>query len=132
MKNACLEIHIVLVPVCSFRYYKLLTWSKFYHSLDFTLFLIWYQCICFMTLVLKCFQELFSWTLPLTRPSYGRYDHEDWCTHKTSLCTWNLERRNLDENKPDTALEVSSCLMCTAFHPTNPALIAGGTYTGEE
>lgn len=85
-----------------------------------------------MTLVLKCFQELFSWTLPLTRLSYGRYDHEDWCTHKTSLCTWNLERRNLDENKPDTALEVSSCLMCTAFHPTNPALIAGGTYTGEE
>uniref|UniRef100_A0A8W8IMP9 WD repeat-containing protein 34 n=2 Tax=Magallana gigas TaxID=29159 RepID=A0A8W8IMP9_MAGGI len=62
--------------------------------------------------------------------SYGRFDHEDWCTHKTSLCTWNLERRNLDENKPDTVLEVSSCLMCTAFHPSNPALIAGGTYNG--
>ncbi|XP_048745989.1 cytoplasmic dynein 2 intermediate chain 2-like isoform X1 [Ostrea edulis] len=62
--------------------------------------------------------------------SYGRFDHDDWCTHKTSLCTWNLERRNLNENKPDTTLEVSSCLMCTTFHPTNPALIAGGTYNG--
>lgn len=62
--------------------------------------------------------------------AYGRYDHEDWCTHKTALCTWNLERRNIDESKPDTILELSCCLMCVAFHPTNPAVIAGGNFDG--
>lgn len=62
---------------------------------------------------------------------YGRYDHEDWCTHKTALCTWNLERRNLNENKPDTTIDLSSCLMCIAFHPDNPAQIAGGNFNGD-
>ncbi|KAJ8317071.1 hypothetical protein KUTeg_004975 [Tegillarca granosa] len=60
-----------------------------------------------------------------------RYDHEDWCTHKTALCTWNLERRNLNENKPDTTIDLSSCLMCIAFHPDNPAQIAGGNFNGD-
>ncbi|XP_064603636.1 cytoplasmic dynein 2 intermediate chain 2-like [Liolophura sinensis] len=63
--------------------------------------------------------------------SFGRFDHEDWCTHKASLCTWNLGRRALNENKPDTVIDVSSCLMCVAFHPKNPALIAGGNFNGE-
>ncbi|XP_069140209.1 cytoplasmic dynein 2 intermediate chain 2-like [Argopecten irradians] len=63
--------------------------------------------------------------------SYGRYDHEDWCTHKSALCTWNLERRNINENKPDTVIDLSTCLTCVAFHPKNPAIIAGGTYDGE-
>lgn len=83
----------------------------------------------YVTLLLLKISVVFD--LPLTSLSYGRFDHDDWCTHKTSLCTWNLERRNLNENKPDTTLEVSSCLMCTTFHPTNPALIAGGTYNGK-
>ncbi|KAK3596559.1 hypothetical protein CHS0354_010436 [Potamilus streckersoni] len=63
--------------------------------------------------------------------SYGNFEHEDWCTHKASLCTWNLDRRNINENKADTAVELSSCLMCIAFHPQNPALIAGGNFNGE-
>lgn len=73
-----------------------------------------------------------SWnsTGAVVAAGYGRYDHEDWCTHKTALCTWNLERRKVDENKPDTVLELPCCLMCVAFHPTNPAVIAGGTFNG--
>ncbi|KAK2163799.1 hypothetical protein LSH36_74g11005 [Paralvinella palmiformis] len=62
---------------------------------------------------------------------YGRYDHEDWCTHKSALCTWNLDRRTLDANKPDTVMDLSSCLMCIAYHPQKPGLIVGGTFNGE-
>ena len=57
-------------------------------------------------------------------------DHEDWCTHRTSLCTWNLDRTAVKEEKPDTKIEIGSCLMCIAFHPKNPAIIAGGTFNG--
>lgn len=63
--------------------------------------------------------------------SYGKLDHEDWCTHKSGLCTWNLNRRGLDCDKPDTVLDVDSCVMTVAFHPKNPALVAGGTFNGE-
>lgn len=63
--------------------------------------------------------------------SYGRYDHEDWCTHKSALCTWNLDRRTLEVNKPDTVLDLSCCLMCIAYHPQKPGLIVGGTFNGE-
>ncbi|XP_071503486.1 cytoplasmic dynein 2 intermediate chain 2-like [Diadema antillarum] len=63
--------------------------------------------------------------------SFGRMDHQDWCTHKGSLCTWNLERRSMSSTKADVAIDVSSCLMCTTFHPIHPALLVGGTFNGE-
>lgn len=63
--------------------------------------------------------------------SYGRFDHEHWCTHKSALCTWNIDRRSIDPNKPDASIDLSSCLMCIAFHPKLPSVIAGGTFNGE-
>lgn len=74
-----------------------------------------------------------SWncTGSVVAASFGQFEHENWCTHKTALCTWNLDRRNVKEEKPDTTIELPSCLMCLAFHPKNPAIIAGGTFNGE-
>ncbi|XP_067657165.1 cytoplasmic dynein 2 intermediate chain 2-like [Haliotis asinina] len=63
--------------------------------------------------------------------TYGRYDHEDWCTHKAAVATWNLDKRSLNVNKPDTVIDSSSCIMCLEFHPENPAWIAGGNFNGE-
>ena len=64
--------------------------------------------------------------------SYGRLDHEDWCTHKSMLCTWNIDRRKIDANKADVAIDLPSCVMCVACHPTQPSWIAGGTFSGRE
>ena len=64
--------------------------------------------------------------------SYGRLDHEDWCTHKSMLCTWNIDRRNIDASKADVAIDLPSCVMCVACHPTQPSWIAGGTFSGRE
>jgi len=63
--------------------------------------------------------------------AYGRHDHESWCTHKSVLCTWNIEMKQLDTSKADIALEVDSCLMSIAFNPENPPIIVGGTFSGE-
>ncbi|XP_064382625.1 cytoplasmic dynein 2 intermediate chain 2-like [Halichondria panicea] len=63
--------------------------------------------------------------------AYGKLDHQDWCSHKSYLCTWNLDRRSLDPSKADLSIDVPSCLMCVAFHPEHPALVAGGTFNGE-
>ncbi|XP_059166900.1 cytoplasmic dynein 2 intermediate chain 2-like [Physella acuta] len=63
--------------------------------------------------------------------TYGRFDHEDWCTHAGSLCTWNLDRRSINEEKPDLVIDSPCCVMCAEFHPVNPAWIAGGNFNGE-
>jgi hypothetical protein len=61
----------------------------------------------------------------------GRFDHEDWCTHKSTLCTWNINRRGLDPDKANVVIDVPSCLMCIHFHPQKPSYVVGGTFNGE-
>lgn len=45
--------------------------------------------------------------------------------------TWNLARGEINQDRPDLKLEADTCLMCCAFHPTHPALIAGGSFNGD-
>lgn len=63
--------------------------------------------------------------------SYGRYDIVGWCTFPGVLMTWNLARGEINQERPDNKLEADTCLMCCAFHPTHPALIAGGSFNGD-
>ncbi|NXK12280.1 WDR34 protein, partial [Herpetotheres cachinnans] len=63
--------------------------------------------------------------------SYGRLDGGDWSTEKSYVCTWNLDRKSLNPQRPDLVLDVPSSVMCLAFHPSQPSLIAGGLFSGE-
>ncbi|XP_056395749.1 cytoplasmic dynein 2 intermediate chain 2 isoform X1 [Hyla sarda] len=63
--------------------------------------------------------------------SYGRLGDGDWSTEKSYICTWNLDRRGFNPNHPDLVLDVPSSVMCLAFHPSRPSLIAGGLFNGE-
>ncbi|KFP58419.1 WD repeat-containing protein 34, partial [Cariama cristata] len=63
--------------------------------------------------------------------SYGRLDGGDWSTEKSYVCTWNLDRRGLNPQRPDLVVEVPSSVMSLAFHPSQPSLIAGGLFSGE-
>ncbi|KAI9094845.1 WD40-repeat-containing domain protein [Phlyctochytrium arcticum] len=61
--------------------------------------------------------------------AYGRFDHESWCQHSGALCTWSLATRTGAEEVA-FEIETESCLMCIGYHPTDPSLIAGGTFNG--
>ncbi|XP_020649114.3 cytoplasmic dynein 2 intermediate chain 2 [Pogona vitticeps] len=63
--------------------------------------------------------------------SYGRLDDGDWSAEKSYVCTWNLDRRALNPTRPDLVVETPSAVMCLAFHPVHPSLIAGGLFNGE-
>ncbi|XP_008937000.1 PREDICTED: WD repeat-containing protein 34-like, partial [Merops nubicus] len=63
--------------------------------------------------------------------SYGRLDSGDWSTEKSYVCTWNVDRRGLNPQCPDLVVDVPSSVMCLAFHPSQPSLIAGGLFSGE-
>eukprot|EP00048_Salpingoeca_helianthica_P011642 m.168165 g.168165 ORF g.168165 m.168165 type:complete len:498 (-) comp15259_c0_seq1:24-1517(-) len=61
---------------------------------------------------------------------YGRHDHGDWCAHQGSICTWNITRMSLNRAKPDTAVELPTCILCLQWHPEHPALLVAGGYNG--
>mmetsp|Transcript_1390 Transcript_1390/g.2105 ORF Transcript_1390/g.2105 Transcript_1390/m.2105 type:complete len:554 (-) Transcript_1390:233-1894(-) len=63
--------------------------------------------------------------------SYGRYDHKGTCRHRSALRTWNLSRRTLNVNKADVTVETASCVMCVAYHPEQPSVVAAGGFNGE-
>ena len=41
-----------------------------------------------------------------------------------------LFRTDFSPNKPEQLIEVSSCVVSVACHPTNPAIFAAGTMSG--
>eukprot|EP01137_Pigoraptor_chileana_P005611 Opistho-2@48909 len=61
----------------------------------------------------------------------GRVDHQDWCTHRSHVCTWSIDRRGIDRNRPDMFLDVPGCAMALAFHPEFPSWLACGTFNGD-
>eukprot|EP00062_Callorhinchus_milii_P014871 gi/632964513/ref/XP_007898433.1/ PREDICTED: WD repeat-containing protein 34 [Callorhinchus milii] len=63
--------------------------------------------------------------------AYGRLDDGDWSTEKSYVCTWNLDRRGLNPKLPNIVIDVAGAVMCLAFHPVEPCLIAGSLYNGE-
>ncbi|KAG7173047.1 WD repeat-containing protein 34-like [Homarus americanus] len=62
--------------------------------------------------------------------SYGSSYHDDWCDHKGAVAVWNINRSDFDANQPERVIEASSCVLSLAFHPTNPAVFAAGTFSG--
>mmetsp|Transcript_12234 Transcript_12234/g.35128 ORF Transcript_12234/g.35128 Transcript_12234/m.35128 type:complete len:571 (+) Transcript_12234:89-1801(+) len=63
--------------------------------------------------------------------SLGRLETLGWCEVSAPVCLWNTKRAQLVANEPDLTIEVTNFVMCLAFHPTQPGLLAGGTYNGE-
>jgi WD40 repeat protein len=63
--------------------------------------------------------------------AFGRLDTEGWCEISAPVCLWNLFRPQRQSTEPDVVIQVSNFVMSLAFHPTKPAILAGGTYNGE-
>jgi len=63
--------------------------------------------------------------------SLGRLETLGWCEVSAPVCLWNTNRPQLNASEPDLTIEITNFVMCLAFHPTEPGLLAGGTYNGE-
>lgn len=61
----------------------------------------------------------------------GSFNHDSWCVHQSFVFLWNIDRSNIDECKPDKMIDSDTCLMSIAFHPKQPALLAGGDFSGK-
>uniref|UniRef100_A0A672IRV2 Uncharacterized protein n=1 Tax=Salarias fasciatus TaxID=181472 RepID=A0A672IRV2_SALFA len=74
-----------------------------------------------------------SWscTGSLIACAYGRIDDGDWSTEPACVCTWNLDLRGLRSQQADLVVEVPTAVTALCCHPSQPALIAGGLYSGE-
>ncbi|CAJ1403311.1 unnamed protein product [Effrenium voratum] len=63
--------------------------------------------------------------------AFGKLDTLGWCEVTAPVCLWNIFRPQLVAGEPDTVIQVQGFVMCVAFHPTKPSILAGGTYNGE-
>ena len=63
--------------------------------------------------------------------AYGRMDIVGWCDHPGAVCLWNLVGKGFDPLNPDSVLDHSSCIMCVTCHPQKPAVVVGGSFSGE-
>lgn len=63
--------------------------------------------------------------------SFGNLDTTGWCNVEAPVCVWNVFRPQMVAGEPDTTISIQGFVMCLAFHPTQPAVLAGGTYNGE-
>ncbi|ETW06306.1 hypothetical protein, variant 1 [Aphanomyces invadans] len=82
-------------------------------------------------LKLECTGVSWNATGSVLAVSYGRFDHSGWCNYRSALCLWNIFSADFNPSKPNVVLETSSGLMCVAHHPTNPAVVAAGSFNGE-
>jgi WD40 repeat protein len=61
--------------------------------------------------------------------AYGRPDILGWCEFDSSVALYSLAR---SQETPDIVIDLpAGCCFSLAFHPINPAILAGGTYSGE-
>ncbi|KAM4527898.1 cytoplasmic dynein 2 intermediate chain 2 [Odontesthes bonariensis] len=63
--------------------------------------------------------------------AYGRIDDADWSTERSCVCMWNLDRRCLRTKQADLVINVPTAVTALCCHPNQPALIAGGLYSGD-
>ncbi|ETO61304.1 hypothetical protein F442_20431 [Phytophthora nicotianae P10297] len=83
------------------------------------------------SLRLSCTGVSWNATGSVIAVAYGRFDHSGWCNYRSTLCLWNVFQSDLNQQKPSLVLETSSGLMCVAFHPQNPSVVAAGSFNGE-
>ncbi|POM75684.1 WD-40 domain containing hypothetical protein, partial [Phytophthora palmivora] len=83
------------------------------------------------SLKLSCTGVSWNATGSIIAVAYGRFDHSGWCNYRSALCLWNVFQSDLNSQKPSLVLETSSGLMCVAFHPQNPSIVAAGSFNGE-
>ncbi|XP_076345784.1 cytoplasmic dynein 2 intermediate chain 2-like [Tachypleus tridentatus] len=74
-----------------------------------------------------------SWnsTGTLLAVGYSSVIHDDWCTHDSAVCLWNLHRRDFNSRKPNTVIETDCCLTSLSFHSNLAPVLAGGKFSGE-
>nr|CAI5855491.1 unnamed protein product [Callosobruchus analis] len=57
-------------------------------------------------------------------------EHDSWCHHTGCVVIFTLNRDGKLPDVPRKRLTTESCITSLKFHPTHPAIIAAGTFTG--
>lgn len=62
--------------------------------------------------------------------AYGKQNHPSM-SFQGCVSIWGIFRRDLNPKKPSKNIEVTNCVTCLKFHPSEPSILAGGTFIGE-
>nr|CAD7399084.1 unnamed protein product [Timema poppensis] len=62
---------------------------------------------------------------------YSHLEHDNWCDHNSSVQLYNINRADTSPTTSYKTLETSSCVTSLKAHPSEPSLLAVGTFSGE-
>jgi WD40 repeat protein len=62
--------------------------------------------------------------------AYGKQNHSSM-SFQGCVSVWGVFRREMNSKKPSKNIEVGSSVTCLKFHPTEPSILAGGTFIGQ-
>eukprot|EP00035_Acanthoeca_spectabilis_P024492 m.454021 g.454021 ORF g.454021 m.454021 type:complete len:528 (-) comp20601_c0_seq1:185-1768(-) len=80
---------------------------------------------------LQCVAVDWNATGAVVVAAYGRVDDvESWYAHKSTICSWNIDRYFMAPTKADSAIEMPSCVGSLSCHPERPPLLVCGLYNG--
>lgn len=80
---------------------------------------------------LQCVGVSWNATGAMLSAVFGRPDLCGWCDDSGILCCWSLFREDFSPNNPAYSVEHTSCFTAIACHPSQPSLIAAGSFNGE-
>ncbi|XP_056632887.1 cytoplasmic dynein 2 intermediate chain 2-like isoform X1 [Diorhabda sublineata] len=58
------------------------------------------------------------------------FEHQSWCHHSGSVFIYSQSSNGVLSEQPNKILKTESCVVCLKFHPTQPSILAGSTFSG--
>nr|CAD7392261.1 unnamed protein product [Timema cristinae] len=62
---------------------------------------------------------------------YSHLEHDNWCDHNSSVQLYNINRADTSPTTSYKTLKTSSCVTSLKAHPSEPSILAVGTFSGE-
>lgn len=90
-----------------------------------------YTLTCRRSGDLQCTGLSWNATGAMLCAAFGRSDLTGWCNKSGILCCWSLFRPEFNPECPTCSVEHSSCFTTIACHPSQPSLMAAGSFDGE-
>mmetsp|Transcript_31864 Transcript_31864/g.98421 ORF Transcript_31864/g.98421 Transcript_31864/m.98421 type:complete len:277 (+) Transcript_31864:138-968(+) len=80
---------------------------------------------------LQCIALSWNATGGMICAAFGKSCISGWCDDPGIICCWHLFRDGFSPNVPSCSFDYSCCFTSLACHPSNPSLLAAGTFNGE-
>ncbi|KAK6621624.1 hypothetical protein RUM44_001431 [Polyplax serrata] len=63
--------------------------------------------------------------------AFCQKSHEGWCSHESTVKTYNTSKIEFEKLQPSHILKTNSCVQYVRFHPYSPSVLTAGLHNGD-